>query len=110
LLAHCARPESGNFDEALFHAVQHALDAIDLEHDTTSGTREYYEWLKAAIYQLRRPPVPWPLWISASRKSARKKSDAIAARVREAASAYERHPDFHADVRRYIESCYTVAG
>ncbi len=110
LLAHFPRPEKGDWDATLFRAVQRALDEIDLEHDTTAGTRGYYEWLRGAIYQLRRPPVPWSLWISASKKSATKKSDPIAAKVRAAAEAYDRHPDFHADIRTYIEEAYRIAG
>jgi len=110
LLAHFPRPERGDWDARLFRAVQGALDEIDLEHDTTAGTRGYYEWLKGAIYQLRRPPVPWSLWISASKKGATKKSDQIAGKVRAAAEVYDRHPDFHADIRAYIEEAYRIAG
>jgi len=109
LLAHFPAPEDRDWDGPFFEAVRTALDEIDLDVDTTSGTREYYEWLKGAIYRLRRPPVPWSLWISASRKSARKKSDAIAARVRAAAEAYDRHPLLHADLRGYVERCYSIA-
>lgn len=108
-LAHFPRPEPSDWDEALFRAVQRALDEINLDEDTTAGTRDYYAWLKAAIYQLRRPPVPWSLWLSASKNSARKKSDAAAAPVRAAALAYDRHPEFHADIRLYIEECYRIA-
>src|SRR5690606_18886521 len=108
-LAHFSKPEDRDWDGPFFDAVRTALDEIDLDVDTTSGTREYYEWLKAAIYQLRRPPVQWCLWISASRKTARKKSEQIAARVRAAAEAYERHPRFHADLRGYVERCFSIA-
>jgi ATP-dependent helicase/nuclease subunit A len=108
-LAHFPKPEAGDWDEQLFAAVRRALDEIDLEQDTTSGTREYYDWLKGAIYQLRRPPAPWSLWISASKKAARKRSEPIAAQVRAAAAAFDRHPELHADLGAYIEQCYAVA-
>src|SRR5690606_25663533 len=49
------------------------------------------------------------LWLAASKKSARVKSDASAAKVRAAAAAYDRHPQFHADLREYIEGCYALA-
>src|SRR5690606_34613669 len=110
LLAHFPKPEKGDWDAKLFRAVKEAVDSIDLEHDTTKATRTYYEWLRAAIYQLRRPPVPWSLWISASKNGAARRSDAIAARVRAAAEAYDRHPHFHADIRAYIEETYRIAG
>ncbi len=103
-------PQDRDWDGPFFTAVQSALDEIDLDLDTTSGTREYYDWLRGAIYRLRRPPVPWSLWIAASRKAARKKSEPIAARVRAAAENFDRHPELHADVRNYIEGCYSIAG
>ncbi|HEX6993439.1 MAG TPA: UvrD-helicase domain-containing protein [Gammaproteobacteria bacterium] len=109
MLAHFPKPEDRDWDGALFTAVQTALDEIDLDVDTTNGTRGYYEWLKGAIYGLRRPPVPWSLWITASKSSARAKSDHIAARVREAAAAYDRHPQLHADLREYVEQSYSIA-
>src|SRR5690606_37022438 len=110
LLAHFPKPERGDWDSKLFEAVKQALDTIDLEHDATKATREYYEFLRGAIYRLRRPPVPWSLWIAASKNGAARRSDAIAAKVRAAAEAYDRHPDFHGDIRAYIENTYRIAG
>ena len=109
MLSRFPKPEDRDFDGAFFDAVRTALDEIDLDVDTTGGTRDYYDWLKGAIYSLRRPPVRWSLWLAASKKSARVKSDASAAKVRSAAAAYDRHPQFHADLREYIERCYTLA-
>ncbi|HEX7080640.1 MAG TPA: UvrD-helicase domain-containing protein [Gammaproteobacteria bacterium] len=109
LLAHFPPPVSGDWDAWLVETVSRALDAIDLEHDTTVGTRKYHDGLKAAIYRLRRPPVPWPLWISLANRGATKKSDDIAATVREAAAVYEKHPRFQADVRTYLERGYAIA-
>src|SRR5690606_33769284 len=89
MLACFPKPEEGDWDVEFFTAVRRALDEIDLDVDTTNGTREYHDWLKGAIYALRRPPAPWSLWISASKRSARAKSDHIAAKVRAAAAAYD---------------------
>src|SRR5690606_4711900 len=97
LLAHFPKPEDRDWDGPFFDAVRTALDTIDLDYDTTNGTREYRDWLKSAIYKLRRPPVQWCLWVGASRKTARRKSDEIAATVRAAAEGFTRHPQFHAD-------------
>src|SRR5690606_5950803 len=110
LLAHFPKPERGDWDSKRGEAVKQALDTIDLEHDATKATREYYEFLRGAIYRLRRPPVPWSLWIAASKNGAARRSDAIAAKVRAAAEAYDRHPDFHGDIRAYIENTYRIAG
>src|SRR5690606_35779359 len=78
LLAHFPKPERGDWDSKLFEAVKQALDTIHREHNATKATREYYEFLRGAIYRLRRPPVPWSLWIAASKNGAARRSDAIA--------------------------------
>jgi ATP-dependent exoDNAse (exonuclease V) beta subunit len=109
LLAHFPRAENRKWDEALLAAVRDALHAIDVKLDTTVGTGKYVKELRTAIFRLRRPPCPWSTWISLSHAEATKRSEPIAARVRAAASAYDKHPLFHADVKDYIENVYSIA-
>jgi ATP-dependent exoDNAse (exonuclease V) beta subunit len=109
LLEFFPAPREGDWDEKLLAAVHDALDGIDLERDMTKGTAEYVQTLKRAIYDLRRPPCPWRVWIKLTKAGATKKSDAVAAAVREAAGAFARHPRFHSDIRRYIEGTYAIA-
>jgi ATP-dependent exoDNAse (exonuclease V) beta subunit len=109
LLTFFPPPEDRNWDEQLLAAVRDALHGIDLALDTTIGTQKYVASLKSSIYQLRRPPCPWRVWLGLSAASATKRSEPIAAKVRAAATAYEKHPRFHADIRSYIESVYAIA-
>jgi ATP-dependent exoDNAse (exonuclease V) beta subunit len=109
LLAHFPSPERGKWDEALRAAVQDALHTIDAKLDPTVGTKKYVKELRAAIFRLRRPPCPWSTWISLSHAEATKRSEPIAAKVRAVASAYDKHPLFHSDLKDYIENVFSIA-
>ena len=106
-------PEADCDDEArdaLLAAVQMAIESIDLATDETKTTREYVARLRSAATELRRDNCKWTLWISLSKSSPAKKSAEAAIPVRVAAAAYDRHSGFHADIRRYIEGVFTIAG
>jgi ATP-dependent exoDNAse (exonuclease V) beta subunit len=109
LLALFPAPEAGDLDGRLLERVRAALAALDAGSDATVGTAKYQAALKRAIYQLRRPPVPWPLWMSLATGKGTKASEPVAAPVREAAAAFAAHPRFHADIRRYVERVYAIA-
>lgn len=109
LLAHFPKPEKGKWDDALLAAVRDALHAIDVKLDTTVGTGKYVKELRTAIFRLRRPPCPWSTWISLSHAEATKRSEPIAAKVRAAASVYDKHPLFHSDLGSYVENVFSIA-
>lgn len=109
LLAYFPAPAKGPLDDRLLAAVHDALRGIDPSTDTTATTAKYCADLKRAIYRLRRPPCPWPVWMSLAKAKAAKKSDAQAASVRAAAESFAAHPRFQADLRRYIEQAYATA-
>ena len=95
---------------ALKEAIGEALGSIDLESDTTKGTADYVDGLRDAAAMLGRDECPWTLWIGLSKKVPRKKSEAAATPVRDAASCYDRHAGFHADIRAYVEGVFAIAG
>ena len=95
---------------ALAAAVRNAIATIDLDADTTKGTAKYVGELRGAVAELARDDCPWSLWISLSKKSPTKKSEAAAIPVQAAASRYDRHAGFHADVRGYVEGVFGIAG
>ena len=106
-------PEATCDDEArevLLAAVQEAIANIDLASDATKTTRGYVSQLRSAAAELRRDDCQWTLWISLSKRSPAKRSENCAIPVRDAASAYDRHLGFHADIRGYIEGVFAIAG
>ena len=96
--------------EALRAAVEEAIAGIDLVTDTTTGTRGYVARLRSAAAELRRDDCRWPLWISLSKAGPTRRSEDSAIPVRAAADCYDRHLDFHADIRGYIEGVFAIAG
>ena len=109
LLEFFPEAQATDWDQDLLDAVRDAIHAIEGGGDTTAGTARYLQTLKAAIYELRRPPCAWSQWIKLSKSKATKKSEPIAARVRAAASAFACHPLLHADIRGYIEGVFEIA-
>ena len=96
--------------EALLAAIEDAIASIDLVTDTTKGTRGYVAKLRSAAAELRRDDCQWTLWISLSKWGPTKRSEDAAIPVRAAADCYDRHMDFRADIRGYIESVFAIAG
>ena len=106
-------PEATCDDEArkaLLAAIQEAIANIDLAADATAKTREYVEKLRGAAAELPRDDCPWTLWISLSKRSPARRSEGYAIPVQVAASCYDRHLGFHADIRGYIEGVFAIAG
>ena len=96
--------------EVLLAAIEEAIASIDLVSDTTRGTRDYVAKLRSAAAELRRDDCKWTLWISLSKAGPTRRSAAAAIPVRAAAACYDRHADFHADIRGYIEGVFAIAG
>ena len=106
-------PEATCDDEAqesLLAVVQEAIANIDLASDATKTTREYVSQLRRAAAGLRHDNCCWTLWISLSKWSPGKRSEAAAIPVRAAAASYDGHAGFHADIRGYIEDVFAIAG
>ena len=106
-------PEADCDDEAtevLLAAVEQALEGIDLDYDTTGGTRDYVDLLHTAVAELKGERCPLGRWISLSKRLPRKKSEEFAFPVQAAAACYDRHAGFHRSIRSYIEGVFTIAG
>ena len=106
-------PEATCGDEArqaLLAAVRETIADIDLSVDSTIKTRKYVEQLRGAVAEIMRDDCRWALWISLSKRLPARKSEGPAMAVRAAASSYDSHSGFHADIRGYIEGVFTIAG
>ena len=106
-------PEA-DFDEeatqVLLAAAEQAVESIDLDYDTTGGTRGYVDLLHTAVAELKRDRCPLGRWISLSKKLPTRRSEALALPVQAAAACYDRHAGFHRDIRSYIEGVFAIAG
>lgn len=97
-------------NEVLKAAVQKAIENIDLNADTTKVTARYVSDLRSAAAELESDDCRWPLWVSLRKKSPSVRNAAAAIPVQAAASRYDRHEEFHADIRGYIEGIFRIAG
>ena len=110
-LAHFPEPSCDEqATAALIAAIRKAIASIDLRSDTTKGTAGYVAALRDAAAMLGRDECPWPLWIGLAKKSPAKRSQTAATPVQAAASLYDRHAGFHADIRAYVEGVFAIAG
>ena len=96
--------------ETLLAAIEQTIADIDLVTDITKKSRDYVGNLRSAEAELRRDDFKWTLWISLSKWAPAKRSENAAIPVRVAAASYDRHIDFHADIRGYIEDVFVIAG
>ena len=94
---------------AFREAVEHALSHIDLDRDRTQTTTKYVARLRTAAPRLGRPDCPWSVWMSLSKEKPAKASQTLAEPVWTAASRYDAHPLFHADLRSYTEDAFEIA-
>lgn len=109
-LAYFPRTTCG--DEAgqlLLDAIQEAIASIDPTVDNTAKTREYLDQIRGAAAEILRDDCRWTLWISLSKSTPAKKSQGPALAVQSAASSYDSHAGFQADIRRYIENVFAIA-
>ncbi len=90
-------------------AIERALSHIDLDRDPTKTTRNYVARLHTAAPRLGRPDCPWSAWMSLSKEKPAKPSQILAEPVWTAASRYDAHPVFHADLRGYTEGAFAIA-
>ncbi len=108
LLAHFPAPAGRGGRQALLQAVDEAVEAIDLEVDTTATTAGYVTELLQAREALAGRDCPWRVWVSLATRTAAKRSDPVAARVRTAAD-YARQPKLQADLRDYTRGTFDIA-
>lgn len=109
LLRYFTPPVDEDLDDGLKRAIDEALGGIDLTTDATKKTRQYVELLHDARHTLGLANCPWATWITLSKAGAAKKSEPLAAGVREAAR-YDAHPRFQRDIRHYIQELFNIAG
>lgn len=109
LLSFFVPPTATGADERLQDALRQAIAEIPGNGDTTKGTCEYLELLEAQLPLLENGSLPWSVWVKLTKPKTGARSREIAARVCEAALAYESHPGLHADLRDGIVGIFEAA-
>jgi ATP-dependent helicase/nuclease subunit A len=118
MLANWPTPEqgvdhTGRLVDALITAAGASRTAVEdlaatgakVPKNMQDGAGELQDLLRA----FRSDSWNWPTWIAACNIDAGAKLRAAVQPVSEAGQAHERHPQFHADVRRYLELVFALA-
>ena len=79
------------------------------DDDRTQTTRRYVALLADSEAKLQRDDCAWQVWMRLAAEEPAKRSAAVAAPVRVAAAAYQRHPRFQGDLRGFLLSVYEIA-
>lgn len=109
--AHWPAPVSNGkaLDDALGDALDAAIRHLAGSADRTATTRDAQSLLDDAARDLGYGPLPWGAWQKLARVSAAKASNSALDEVRRIAADFERHPRFHADLRRFTELAFAAA-
>ena len=110
LLAFFPEPLERDLDAELQAVVAAALTEIAGNGDETKGTADYVSLLRDTLRKLERGELPWSDWVKLSKASATKRSDPEAAKVRDVALFYDRHPALTAEIGEWVRRVYGIAG
>jgi ATP-dependent exoDNAse (exonuclease V) beta subunit len=106
-----ATPEDteADLDAALLGAMKGFLKAAARIKDKTKTTKEAVSLVKQCVNRMDRGiPLAWSRWVALAKEHAAKASDGVLEPVRVAASAQDRHPRLHRDVKRAIELVFDL--
>ena len=109
LLAHFPTATARDLNAELLAAVNHALSALDTDHDSTQATADYLSRLQQAQAALIKRTLTWPEWIGLAKGKTGAKSRAIAEAVSAVAARFEQHPQLHADLRDFCGEVFAIA-
>mgnify|MGYP003631257099 CR=1 FL=1 len=96
-------------DAALASAIEAALQQIDLDEDTTQGTKTYVEFLGKVGRKMRRRRMTWGDWSKLASSGPRVKSTHHAEPVQEAAAAHIGHSRLREHMHEFISQMFTIA-
>ncbi|MEQ9397114.1 UvrD-helicase domain-containing protein [Haliea sp.] len=109
LLAHFPTATALDLNAELLAAVNHALSALDTDHDSTQATADYQSRLQQAQAALIKRTLTWPEWIGLAKGKTGAKSRAIAEPVSAVAARFEQHPQLHADLGDFCDDVFAIA-
>lgn len=102
-------PDGDALEAALRRALGPAIEQLAAPGDTTKQTATALHDLRSCALILERRALPWDRWAKLARLEPAKKRLALVEPVREAASAYETHPRFAAQLVELTERIFEAA-
>jgi ATP-dependent helicase/nuclease subunit A len=93
----------------LRRALHSAIEGIARLDDDTQITRKALGDLRSSAASLDRGRLAWPGWAKLAALTPGKRARELVAPVNEAASAYDTHPTFHAELRELTEKLFEAA-
>ncbi len=96
-------------DETLADAVNAAIDSIDLDEDTTKGTKTYFDFLKKMQRHIRSGRMTWGNWTKLATQGPTKASASHAVPVQEAAGAHLGHSGLREHMHEFISQMFAIA-
>lgn len=99
------------WNNRLLAAIDQTVAALDAnEADTTKVTRDAAETLKQFQNQLKyRGELNWHEWVKIAKINPGAKSRDLMEDLRQIALSHGQHPQFHEDIRGYIELVFDIA-
>lgn len=102
-------PDGADLERTLTLELRRAIEALGNSDDETKVTREALRDLRSAAADLQRKNLGWTTWARLSRLNASKRASELLAPLKEAASAYEIHPLFRAELVELTERIFDAA-
>ncbi|MET3916851.1 ATP-dependent helicase/nuclease subunit A [Variovorax sp. OAS795] len=117
MLANWPKPREGDHTGALVAAIRQAADAVEarIEQLTAEGAKVFanmtkgLEELRVRQRDFANGSWTWQSWVSTGGVDVGAKLVHLLAPIEDAVKAHEVHPQFHTDVRRYLELVFGLA-
>jgi ATP-dependent exoDNAse (exonuclease V) beta subunit len=106
------RPPSASgqkLESDLRRALHTAIEGFTRLDDDTQVTHKALGELRLSAASLERGRLTWPGWAKLAALAPGKRARELVAPVNEAASAYDTHPQFHAELRELTEKLFEAA-
>jgi ATP-dependent helicase/nuclease subunit A len=96
-------------ESELLRALRTAIDGISRLDDDTQVTQNALRDLRMSASNLEKGRLAWPGWAKLAGLAPGKRARELVAPVNEAASAYDTHPRFRAELRELTENLFEAA-
>lgn len=101
---------AADLDATLLREMKAFLKATTDVKDDTKKTKDAVNVVRQCVNRMERDiPLGWNQWLSLIKQQAAKGSDGFLTGVRVAASAQDRHPRLHSDMKRAIELVFDLS-